>query len=82
MGAAPGFAATLQANEAITSILGIGNRVTNRLFVFNLLDNSFDSLDIAGLEPCPVCLNPDTPLYRTLYDAASCRNKPAQTATP
>jgi molybdopterin/thiamine biosynthesis adenylyltransferase len=65
MGTAPGLAATLQANEALKSILGLDNRFTNRLFVFNLLDNSFDSLDLAGLEPCPACLSVDTPWYRT-----------------
>ena len=65
MGAAPGMAGMIQANEAIKSITGAGKMHTDRLMIFNLLDCSFDFLAIASLPKCPACARPQEPFYKT-----------------
>jgi molybdopterin-synthase adenylyltransferase len=71
MGAAPGMAGMIQANEAIKSITGAGKMHTDRLMIFNLLDCSFDFLDIASLTRCAACTQPQEPFYKTFdYGAA------------
>ena len=65
MGAAPGMAGMIQANEAIKSITGAGRMHIDRLMIFNLLDCSFDFIDIASLPQCAVCARPQEPFYKT-----------------
>ena len=65
MGSAPGMAAMIQANEAIKSIIGAGKLHTDRLMIFNLLDCSFDFLDIESLTPCAACEQLQIPFYKT-----------------
>ena len=67
MGTVPDFAGILQANEAIKSILGLNNRMTNRFLDFDLLENSFRFFNISDLPKCDVCSNPREPFYLT-YD--------------
>jgi len=64
MGAGPGIAGMIQANEAIKWIVGAGTMLTNRLILFNLIDCSFNVLDIESAPPCPVCAHPKAPFYR------------------
>jgi len=65
MGAAPGMAGMIQANEAIKSITGAGKLHADKLMIFNLLDCSFDFLDIASLPACAACARPQEPFYKT-----------------
>ncbi|MBA4138901.1 MAG: molybdopterin-synthase adenylyltransferase MoeB [Segetibacter sp.] len=46
LGTLPGIAGSLQANEVIKMITGIGEPLINRLLTFNALNNSFYQLDI------------------------------------
>lgn len=64
MGAGPGMAGMIQANEATKWILGAGTMLINRLLMFNLLDCSFNVLDIESVQPCSVCAHPKAPFYR------------------
>jgi molybdopterin-synthase adenylyltransferase len=70
MGAAPGMAGMIQANEAIKSIIGAGALQADKLMIFNLLDCSFDFLGIASLPRCAACENPQNPFYQS-YDYGS-----------
>ena len=70
IGAAPGMAGMIQANEAIKSITGAGKLHTDKLMIFNLIDCSFDFLDIASLPKCAACENSQNPFYRS-YDYGS-----------
>jgi molybdopterin-synthase adenylyltransferase len=65
LGTASGLAGVLQANEAIKSILGLKTKFTNRLFIFDLLEGSFEYLDIKRHPQCRACSNPSEPFYRT-----------------
>ena len=65
IGAAPGMAGMIQANEAIKSITGAGKLHTDKLMIFNLLDCSFDFLDFVSLPPCAACARPREPFYKT-----------------
>ena len=71
MGAAPGMAGMIQANEAIKAITGAGRRNTDKLMIFNLLDCSFDFLDIASLPKCAACAQQREPFYKT-FDYGAC----------
>ncbi len=71
MGAAPGMAGMIQANEAIKSIIGAGALQTDKLLIFNLIDCSFDFLDIAALPKCAACAQPQEPFYKT-FDYGAC----------
>ena len=63
MGTVPVLAGTLQANEAIKSILGLPLKFTNGMFFFNLMENTFEFVDIKKNPNCPVCSNTDEPFY-------------------
>ncbi|MEI6127687.1 MAG: HesA/MoeB/ThiF family protein [Pseudomonadota bacterium] len=71
MGAAPGMAGMLQANEAIKAITGTGKMLTDRLLIFSLSDMTFEFLDIESLAKCSACTNPHEPFYRD-YDYGVC----------
>jgi molybdopterin-synthase adenylyltransferase len=64
LGTASGLGGVMQANEAIKSILGLKTKFTNRLFVFDLLEGSFEYLDIKRHPQCRACSNPLEPFYR------------------
>jgi molybdopterin/thiamine biosynthesis adenylyltransferase len=63
LGTASGLAGVLQANEAIKSILGLKTKFINRLFVFDLLEGSFEHLEIKRHPQCRACANPAEPFY-------------------
>jgi adenylyltransferase/sulfurtransferase len=65
LGTASGLGGVLQANEAIKSILGLKTKFTNRLFVFDLLEGSFEYLEIKRHPQCRTCSNPIEPFYRS-----------------
>ena len=63
MGTVPVIAGTLQANEAIKSILGLPLKFTDGMFFFNLMENTFEFVNIKKNPSCLVCSNPDEPFY-------------------
>jgi len=55
MGVLPGIIGTLQANEVLKLILGIGKPAIGRLVTFNALDMEFRTFKIRRDPTCPVC---------------------------
>lgn len=55
LGVLPGIIGTLQANEALKLILGIGESLAGRLLLFNALDMSFDFVNLRKNPNCRVC---------------------------
>jgi adenylyltransferase/sulfurtransferase len=55
LGVLPGIIGTLQANEAIKLLLGIGTPTIGRLVTFAALDMEFRSFKIRRDANCPVC---------------------------
>jgi adenylyltransferase/sulfurtransferase len=55
MGVLPGIIGTLQANETIKLLMGIGRSAIGRLVTFNALDFEFRSFKIRRDPNCPVC---------------------------
>src|SRR5205085_4324708 len=54
-GVLPGITGTLQANEVIKLILGVGKPAIGRLVTFNALDMEFRTFKIRRDPTCPVC---------------------------
>ncbi|WP_418179541.1 molybdopterin-synthase adenylyltransferase MoeB [Aliarcobacter lanthieri] len=55
LGVLPGIIGTIQANETIKLILGIGDSLKNRLLSLNALKMEFKEYKIQKDENCPVC---------------------------
>src|SRR3954453_6770297 len=55
VGVLPGIIGTLQANEVIKLILGIGRPAIGRLVTFSSLDREFKTFKIRRDKECPVC---------------------------
>ena len=55
LGAVAGIIGTIQANEVLKYILGIGDLLTGKLLVFNALDSSFRQVKVPKDPKCPVC---------------------------
>jgi len=55
LGVLPGVIGALQATEAIKLLSGIGTPMVGRMLVYDGLDLSFDTLNIAKDHDCPVC---------------------------
>jgi len=55
LGAVAGVIGTIQANEVLKYILGLGNLLTGKLLVFNALDSSFRQVKVPKDPKCPVC---------------------------
>ncbi|UCD98889.1 MAG: molybdopterin-synthase adenylyltransferase MoeB [Chloroflexota bacterium] len=55
LGVLPGIIGTMQANEALKLILGIGETLNGRLLLFNALDMSFDFVTLRKNPHCKVC---------------------------
>lgn len=55
VGVLPGIIGTLQANEVIKLILGIGRPVIGRLLTFSALDMEFRTFKIRRDPECPIC---------------------------
>ena len=54
-GVLPGVMGTLQANEAIKLILGVGEPLIGRLLMFDALGGRFEELRLGKDPGCPVC---------------------------
>lgn len=66
LGAVAGMLGTIQAAETIKYIIGKGNLLTNRLFIFNALDMEFRTVKLKRNPKCPVC--GDNPTITKLQD--------------
>ena len=55
LGVLPGIIGTLQANEALKIILGIGDLMVNRFLLFDALAMEFNELKIKKNDDCVVC---------------------------
>ena len=55
LGVLPGVIGSLQANEAIKLVLGIGDPLIGRLLLFDALSASFTEVAIRADSQCPVC---------------------------
>lgn len=55
LGAVAGIIGTIQANEVLKSILGIGDLLAGKLLIFNALDSSFRQVKVPQDPKCPVC---------------------------
>src|SRR5687767_1184697 len=55
VGVLPGIIGTLQANEVIKLILGIGRAAIGRLVTFSAMDMEFKSFKLRADPTCPVC---------------------------
>jgi adenylyltransferase/sulfurtransferase len=55
LGVLPGIAGTLQANEVIKVLAGIGTPLVGRLLLFDALDMQFRTLKLRKNPDCPVC---------------------------
>jgi molybdopterin/thiamine biosynthesis adenylyltransferase len=66
LGAVAGAIGTLQANEALKEILGIGKSMAGRLLWFNALALSFEMVELQRNPGCPLC--GDLPSIKELID--------------
>ncbi len=55
LGVVPGIMGMLQANEALTVLLGLGDTLAGRLLLFDALDSTFTELKLRRDPACPVC---------------------------
>ncbi|HMW46883.1 MAG TPA: molybdopterin-synthase adenylyltransferase MoeB [Cellvibrionaceae bacterium] len=55
IGVLPGMIGTIQANEAIKVILGIGHTLINRLLILDALEMTFRELSISRRHDCEIC---------------------------
>jgi adenylyltransferase/sulfurtransferase len=55
LGAVAGVIGTIQANEVLKYVLGIGDLLTGRLLIFNALDSSSRQVKVPKDPKCPVC---------------------------
>lgn len=66
LGVLPGIVGTLQANETVKLLLGIGNPLVGRLLLFDALAMQFRELKLRKNPECPVC--GDHPTITELID--------------
>lgn len=55
LGAVAGIIGTIQANEVLKFILGIGDLLAGKLLVFNALESNFRQVKVPKDARCPVC---------------------------
>ena len=55
LGAVAGIIGTIQANEVLKYVLGIGNLLAGKLLVFDALNSSFRQVKVPKDPKCPVC---------------------------
>jgi molybdopterin/thiamine biosynthesis adenylyltransferase/rhodanese-related sulfurtransferase len=55
LGVLPGIIGSLQANEALKLVLGVGDPLVGRLLLFDALDTSFTEVALRRDPACPVC---------------------------
>ena len=66
LGAVAGIIGTIQSNEVLKYLLGIGNLLTGKFLMFDALDMSFEKLEIQRNQQCLVC--GDNPKITKLID--------------
>ena len=66
LGVLPGVVGSLQANEALKLVLGIGEPLVGRLLLYDALEPSFTEVQIRRDPACPVC--GDEPTIREYVD--------------
>ncbi len=69
LGVLPGLVGTMQANEAIKVILGIGETLSGRLLVFDALSTKFRTLKLRKDPGCRVCSKPREEIELIDYEA-------------
>jgi sulfur-carrier protein adenylyltransferase/sulfurtransferase len=55
LGVLPGIIGSLQANEALKLLLGVGETLQGRLLLFDALATTFDEVSVKRDPNCPVC---------------------------
>jgi adenylyltransferase/sulfurtransferase len=66
LGILPGIIGTIQANEAVKLLVGLGNPLIGRLLLFDALEMEFREVRLGKDPRCPVC--GETPTVTTLID--------------
>ncbi|RMG99607.1 MAG: molybdopterin-synthase adenylyltransferase MoeB [Deltaproteobacteria bacterium] len=69
LGVLPGMVGTLQANEALKLILGIGRSLSGRLLVLDALETRIRELKLRKDPKCPVCSRPPEEIELVDYEA-------------
>lgn len=69
VGVLPGIIGSIQANEALKLILGIGKPLTSRLLIFDALAMEFRTLKITKDSACPICSSSPTITRLIDYEA-------------
>lgn len=72
LGVLPGVIGSIQAMEAIKLLLDLGDTLTDRLMIYDALDQEFTAVTVKRDPECPACSDPDRPPALTDYDDA-CR---------
>ncbi len=60
LGVLPGIIGSLQANEAIKLITGVGEPLVGRLLLFDAQQTTFDEVSVQRDPTCPVCSDAPT----------------------
>jgi molybdopterin/thiamine biosynthesis adenylyltransferase/rhodanese-related sulfurtransferase len=55
LGVLPGVVGSIQANEALKLVLGIGRPLVGRLLLYDALEETFDEVSLRRDPNCPVC---------------------------
>ncbi len=77
LGVLPGIIGSLQANEALKLLLGIGDTLAGRLLLFDALATEFSEVTLKRDPSCPVC--GESPTITEYIDYVEfCQGRPAQ----
>ena len=80
LGVLPGIVGSLQANEALKLLLGIGEPLVGRLLLFDALSTTFTEINLRRDPSCPVC--GEQPTITEYVDYAAFCAAPRTPATP
>ncbi|MBD0328839.1 MAG: molybdopterin-synthase adenylyltransferase MoeB [Thermoleophilia bacterium] len=80
LGVLPGIVGSLQANEALKLLLGVGEPLVGRLLLFDALATSFTEVRVGRDPACPVC--GEHPTIREYVDYVEFCAGHARTAAP
>jgi molybdopterin/thiamine biosynthesis adenylyltransferase/rhodanese-related sulfurtransferase len=69
LGVLPGMIGTIQANEALKIILGVGETLSGRLMVFDALTTNFRTMKLRRDPHCRVCSKPPEEIELIDYEA-------------
>jgi molybdopterin/thiamine biosynthesis adenylyltransferase/rhodanese-related sulfurtransferase len=68
LGVLPGVIGTIQAVETLKLLLRIGDTLAGRLLVYDALDQTFTTLNVARRPTCSACADPENPPTLVDYD--------------